>query len=268
MYQGGRDYVRGGEGGGGGGSRREFNERIESLIDRDRDGQSSNFNSMPPRKRDGLGWKKEDKKRRAKEEERRRAKEWVPKPEEPCPPPPIVEGYALEGLEAMPSTGINYEKNIYECYVCDSFTNTEIMLNTHLEGQKHIAKLEKAGYNSFMAPRPLGPIPGIQAYQDEKWKTGEKRTLSEIDPSNKGNFYCDLCDKSFDARVVYETHVRGKPHARMKKAKEEFRQSEDLSMCCEICSYVGTSAVNLEIHMQGKKHKKRVEEAKKAVASV
>lgn len=30
---------------------------------------------------------------------------YVPKPEEPCPPPPIVNGYALEGLETMPSTG-------------------------------------------------------------------------------------------------------------------------------------------------------------------
>lgn len=250
-HQGGRDYGRGVDGG----YRRErYKDNnfadVEECVRGDSD---SNYVSAHNSKRRGTN---------------RKAEEWVPKPEEPCPPPPIVEGYTLEGLEAMPSSGINYEKNIYECYVCNSWTNTEIMLNTHLEGKIHIRKLEQAGYNSFMPPRPLGPIPGIQAIKDEKWKTGEKRTYSEIDPTNKGSFCCKVCDKPFDSRIVYETHMKGKPHARMLKAKEEMIESEDLSMSCLICHFVGTSAVNLEIHLQGKKHKKRVEDAKKGPTSM
>ena len=62
--------------------------------------------------------------------------------------------------------------------------------------------------------------------------------------------------------------MKGKPHARMLKAKEEMIESEDLSMSCLICHFVGTSAVNLEIHLQGKKHKKRVEDAKKGPTSM
>jgi len=194
----------------------------------------------------------------------RKSSLYVPKPEEPTPPPPIVDGYALEGMEAMPSTGINYEDCEYECYVCDSQMNTEVILNAHLMGKPHIRKLELAGFNSFLPPKPLGPIPGIKAIKDEKWMTGEKRKYSEIDPSNKGHFSCDVCNLEFDARVVYETHMKGKPHKRMLNWKEEIRQNGGKSSC-ELCSFIATSAVHLETHLQGKNHKKRVEAAKKGL---
>ena len=138
------------------------------------------------------------------------------------------------------------------------------MLNVHLSGKPHIRKLEIAGYNSFMAPKPLGPIPGIKALKDEKWRTGEKRTYSEVDPTNKGRFSCEPCNLEFDARVVFETHMKGKPHAKMLKWKEEIRQNNGKASCL-ICQFIATSAVHLETHLQGKNHKKRVEAAKKGL---
>jgi len=203
-----------------------------------------------------------------KSKSRPRGKTWdnyVPKAEEPCPPPPIVDGYAVKGYESMPSTGIDYEGNQYECYVCDVQVPREFQLNIHLEGKPHIRKLQIAGYNSFLPPKPLGPIPGIRALKDEKWITGEKRTYSEIDPTNKGQFYCADCDLMFEVRVMYENHIKGKPHARRLKWKSDVRQNEGKADCA-LCQFIATSAVHLESHLQGKQHKKRVEAAKKGVS--
>lgn len=185
-------------------------------------------------------------------------------PEEPTPPPPIVDGYAMPGMDAMPSTGIDTEKSSYKCYVCNIWTNTEIILNAHLGGKTHIKKLEQAGMNSFLPPEPLGPIPGVEALKEKKWETGEKRKFSEIDPSNKGHFTCEVCNLEFNSRVVYETHMQGKKHARMLKSIDEIKH-QNVDVSCKVCHFVATSAVHLDAHLQGKNHKKRVEAVGKGI---
>lgn len=185
-------------------------------------------------------------------------------PEEPVEPPPIVDGYADADANAMPCTGIDHEKNQYQCYVCNIWTNTEVILNAHLGGKTHIKKLEQAGLNSFLPPIPLGPIPANEALKEEKWKTGEKRKFSEIDPTNKGHFTCEVCNLEFNSRVVYETHMQGKKHARMLKSIEEIK-TQNVEVSCETCNFVATSAVHLEAHLQGKNHKKRMEAAGKGI---
>jgi len=226
-------------------------------------------------------------------------KYWVPKPKVVVPPPPIVSGYAEEGMDAMPSTGIDNVKRNYQCYVCNIFTSTEEILNTHLCGKNHIKKLEQAGHNSFLPPVPLGPIPAIEAIKDKKWETGEKRKYSEIDPTNNGHFVCRICDIEFDSRVVYQTHLDGKKHARKEKLEREKTtpnglvcdicnlefdskvvldnhlegkkhkrmlvaieetKNEDPNMVCNLCMFIATSAIHMDTHIQGKNHKKRVEQ--------
>ena len=133
-----------------------------------------------------------------------------------------------------------------------------------MSGKTHIKKLEQAGLNSFLPPCPLGPIPANEAIKEEKWKTGEKRKFSDIDPTNKGHFTCEVCNLEFNSRVVYETHMQGKKHARMLKAIEEIKgQGADVS--CQVCNFIATSAVHLDAHMQGKNHKKRMEAAGKGL---
>ena len=138
------------------------------------------------------------------------------------------------------------------------------ILNAHLGGKTHIKKLEQAGLNSFLPPVPLGPIPATLAMKEEKWKTGEKRKFSEIDPTNKGHFTCEVCNLEFNSRVVYETHMQGKKHARMLKSIEEIK-TQNVEVSCEVCNFVATSAVHLDAHLQGKNHKKRMEAAGKGV---
>jgi len=167
-------------------------------------------------------------------------------------------------MNAMQSTGIDTEKGSYKCFVCNIWTNTEIILNAHLGGKTHIKKLEQAGMNSFLPPEPLGPIPTVEALKEEKWKTGEKRKFSEIDPTNKGHFTCEVCNLEFNSRVVYETHMQGKKHARMLKSIEEIKH-QNVDVSCEVCNFVATSAVHLDAHLQGKNHKKRMEAAGKGV---
>jgi len=170
----------------------------------------------------------------------------------------------MPGMNAMESTGIDTERGAYKCFVCNIWTNTEIILNAHLGGKTHIKKLEQAGINSFLPPEPLGPIPTVQALKEEKWKTGEKRKFSDIDPSNKGHFTCEVCNLEFNSRVVYETHMQGKKHARMLKAVEEIKH-QNVDVSCTVCNFVATSAVHLDAHLQGKNHKKRMEAAEKGV---
>lgn len=164
----------------------------------------------------------------------------------------------------MPSTGIDAEKGAYKCFVCNIWTNTEIILNAHLGGKTHIKKLEQAGIYSFLPPEPLGAIPTVQAIKEEKWKTGEKRKFSEIDPTNKGHFTCEVCNLEFNSRVVFETHMQGKKHARMLKSIDEIK-FQNVEVSCLVCNFVATSAVHLDAHLQGKNHKKRIEAAGKGL---
>lgn len=199
-----------------------------------------------------------------KKKKNRSAEFWVEKPEVVCAPPPIVRGYALPGFKAMPSTGINHENNCYECFVCDSPCSTEEMLNIHLSGKPHIRKLEKAGWNSFLKPEPLGPIPGIQKIKDAKWRTGIKKTLSEIDPTIKGHFTCKPCEKEFDSRIIYENHMKGKPHARTLKWIEEIKKNDGHAHCYP-CKFIATSATHMESHVAGKNHKQKMELVKRGL---
>lgn len=196
-----------------------------------------------------------------KPKKNRSAEFWVPKPEVPCPPPPIVKGYALPGFKAMPSTGINNEDGVYECFVCDSPCSTEEMLNAHLGGKNHIRKLDKAGWNSFLPPEPLGPIAKIEEIKQKKWKTGEKKTFTEVFPTNKGQFNCDTCNLEFDSKCVYETHMKGNPHKKRLKLLDEIAENGGKADC-HLCAFIASSATQLEIHKAGKKHKQRVEQAK------
>lgn len=171
----------------------------------------------------------------------------------------------MPGMHAMASTGIDLDKGSYQCFVCNIWTNTEVIMNAHLGGKTHIKKLEQAGMNSFLPPEPLGAIPTVEALKEEKWKTGEKRKFSEIDPTNKGHFTCEVCNLEFNSRVVYETHMQGKKHARMMKSIDEIKH-QNVEVSCTVCNFVATSAVHLDAHLQGKNHKKRVEAAEKGVS--
>ena len=154
-------------------------------------------------------------------------------------------------------------KTISSCLNLALFLTRRI-LNAHLSGKTHIKKLEQAGLNSFLPPVALGPIPAAEALKEEKWKTGEKRKFSEIDPTNKGHFTCEVCNLEFNSRVVYETHMQGKKHARMLKSIEEIK-SQNVEVSCTVCNFIATSAVHLDAHLQGKNHKKRMEAVGKGV---
>jgi hypothetical protein len=142
--------------------------------------------------------------------------------------------------------------------VCNIWTNTEVILNTHLSGKTHIKKLEQAGPNAYLPPVLLGPIPAQESIKAEKWKTGEKRKYSDIDPTNKGHFACEVCTLEFNSRVVYETHMQGKKHSRMLKVMETIN-SQNVDISCTVCNFIATSPVHLDAHLQGKNHKKRME---------
>jgi len=158
-------------------------------------------------------------------------------------PAPPTSGIAAVMVEIVNSD--------YRCHPCVAICNTRQMLEAHLSGKKHVAKIALCG--GATAFKPLTDLPDLPPRESKTLTpTGRKRK----NVSAQGHFRCDICEIDFDSAFPFEAHMQGRKH--MNKAQKKEQGDTPGDMRCEICSVSAPDKDAYDAHVNGKKHLAKV----------
>lgn len=160
------------------------------------------------------------------------------------------------GAGSMPMVEII--NNEYRCIPCVAICNTRQMLDAHLAGRKHVAKINLCGGEAnFKSIAEIPELPPTQTLTP----AGKKRKNKDRGDAPTATIDCDLCSVSTPNKDHYDSHVNGKKHL-AKVAKLDQSAGGDSAaptvFRCEECNIGTTNAEALELHRQGKKHMAKV----------
>lgn len=154
-----------------------------------------------------------------------------------------------EIIGKQPMTIINNDQ--YWCNVCQSGMTSEDILEMHIVGKKHKAKLIRVDASLFLPHTPLGPLTGRKG----KKRSASVAGLAGTAPAANELFRCEICECGFPNEVPYNAHMAGKKHAKRMKAPAINANNSQYS--CAVCQFVGNSPAHLEAHLSGKAHAKK-----------
>ena len=101
---------------------------------------------------------------------------------------------------SQPAPMVEIINNDYRCLPCVAICNTRQMLESHLSGKKHVAKIALCGgADNF---KPIADLPDLPT--ENLTPAGKKRK----NISAQGNFRCDLCEIDFPSAFPFESHMQ------------------------------------------------------------
>jgi len=138
----------------------------------------------------------------------------------------------------------------YRCHPCVAICNNRQMLEAHLAGKKHVAKIALCGEAAFLPPTDLPDLPPRES--ETLTPAGRKRKNA----SAQGSFRCDICEIDFPSAFPFESHMQGKKHAN--KAQKKELGDTPTTLSCSICAVSTTCKDAYDMHVNGKKHAAKV----------
>jgi len=149
---------------------------------------------------------------------------------------------------SQPAPMIEIIHGAYRCLPCVAICNTRQMLDNHLVGKKHVAKIALCGGEvNFQS---IADLPELQT--ENLTPAGKKRKNA----SAQGHFRCELCEIDFPSAFPFESHMQGKRH--LNKVQKKELGDAPSGIPCEICSISCPSKEAYDSHVNGKKHLAKV----------
>ena len=101
---------------------------------------------------------------------------------------------------SQPAPMIEIIHGAYRCLPCVAICNTRQMLDNHLVGKKHVAKIALCGGEvNFQS---IADLPELQT--ENLTPAGKKRKNA----SAQGHFRCELCEIDFPSAFPFESHMQ------------------------------------------------------------
>lgn len=150
---------------------------------------------------------------------------------------------------SAPAPMVEVVNNDYRCLPCVAVCNTRQMLEAHLSGKKHVAKIALAGGPASF--KPITDLPDLPPTESLTPAGRKRKNLSA-----QGSFRCDTCEIDFPSAFPFESHMQGKKHMNKIQKKEVGDTPSTLS--CALCSINAPSKDAYDLHVNGKKHLAKV----------
>jgi len=163
---------------------------------------------------------------------------------------------------SQPAPMIEIIHGAYRCLPCVAICNTRQMLENHVAGKKHVAKITLCGGEANF--QSIADLPELQ--KENLTPAGKKRKNA----SAQGSFRCDLCEIDFPSAFPFESHMQGKRHLNKVQKKESGDSAlggsgeapaQTFAFHCADCDVSTNTAEIMEMHKQGKKHQSKVAKA-------
>lgn len=148
----------------------------------------------------------------------------------------------------------------FKCEVCCVGTNTQLMLNKHLESKNHKLQQERFSKSKwgFQKSPHAKKTEGANPVGKRKKKNRRKKKKAE-DGSAEGvesatadqcPFVCKICDVRCNTQEVLDIHLNSKKHFR----KLKFQKDQKEQLFCQPCAFQADSKGNFDEHLRSQKH--------------
>jgi len=158
-----------------------------------------------------------------------------------------------------PAVMVEIVNGEYRCHPCVAVCNNRQMLEAHVAGKKHTAKIALCGGAS--AFQPATDLPDLPPRESQTLTPAGKKRKNL---SAQGSFNCDVCEIDFPSAFPYESHMQGKKH--LNKVQKRELGDAPTTVSCEICSISTPDKNAYENHVNGKKHLAKVAKIEKGEA--
>jgi hypothetical protein len=153
-------------------------------------------------------------------------------------------------LPSSASTSTQIEK-MYICNICNIETNSQLVLEDHFRGQRHLKKLmNNHGISSVQANNS----------STTQMKSNDQTIIQQSPLPNKSvikktGTFCEICNVECSSESTYKQHILGQKH--LKKLKISQMETSKDAFKCHVCLLDFVSLDQLQLHQTGKKHKKK-----------